>query len=115
MDQAAHDVDTAPALAGIRVVDLSEFNAGASCTQFLAWLGADVIKVEPPGGTGARHATTEKPGVDSYEFILLNANKRGVVCDTATEQGKADLMKLIASADVVVEDRAPGAADQMGF
>ena len=103
------------ALSNIRVVELAEHDAGASCGEFLAWYGADVVKVEPPGGASSRHATTEKPGVDSCEFILLNANKRSVACDLQSEGGRQDLRTLIASADVVVEHLNPGAARRLGF
>ena len=69
------------ALSRVRVVDLSQYDAGAACAEILGWLGADVVRVEPPAGASRRYATTEKPGVDSYEFLLLNANKRSVTCD----------------------------------
>ena len=75
------------ALSGVRVVDLSQYDAGASCAEMLAWFGADVVKVEPAEGASGRYAATEKPGVDSCEFMLLNANKRSVTCDLDSECG----------------------------
>ena len=104
------------ALFGVRVIDLSESDAGASCAEALAWLGADVIKIEDTRrGNSIRQAATEKPGVDSYAFILLNANKRSVTCDIETESGRKILSKLITKADVLIEDLAPGAIEHMGF
>lgn len=73
MSHAAENAGTRPALFGVRVIELSQFNAGASCAEYLAWLGADVVKIESPAGASGRYAKTEKPGVDSHEFILLNA------------------------------------------
>ena len=103
------------ALDGVRVIDLSQFGAGATCAQFLAWLGADVVKVEPPTGDKSRYSATDAPGVDSFEFILSNANKRSVVGDLESERGKDDLNKLIASADVVVEHLAPRVTERLGL
>ena len=85
-----------PALAGVKVVDLTQFEAGTSCTETLAWLGADVIKVEEPTqGDQGRRASSEQPGVDSYYFMLLNANKRSVTCNLKDEGGKELLCELI--------------------
>ncbi len=106
----------APALAGVRVVDLTQFEAGTSCTETLAWLGADVIKVEQPGsGDQGRQLSTDQPGVDSYYFMLLNANKRSVTCNLKEERGKALLRALIEHGDVFVENFAPGAIERLGF
>ncbi|MBI4189338.1 MAG: CoA transferase [Betaproteobacteria bacterium] len=105
-----------PALSGVRVVDLTQFESGTSCTETLAWLGADVVKIEEPTrGEKGRFASTEKPGLDSYYFIVLNANKRSVACDLKSAHGKEILRKLIAKADVMVENLAPGAIERLGF
>ena len=102
------------ALEGIRVVDLTQFEAGTSCTETLAWLGAEVIKVEPPGkGEQGRYAHAGSG--DSPYFMLLNANKRSVTCNLKSEEGKKLLSKLIAESDVFVENFAPGVIDRLGF
>lgn len=103
------------ALSGIRIVDLTQFESGTSCTETLAWLGADVVKIEPPAGESGRFASTDGAGVDSCYFIVLNANKRSVVCDLKTEQGKKTLQDLIRKADVMVENMAPGAIERLGL
>ena len=103
------------ALSGVRVVDLSHFEAGTSCTESLAWLGADVVKIEPPSGEGGRFAGTERKDLDSYYFIVLNANKRSVMCDIKTKPGKETLRKLIMKADVMIENMSPGAIERLGF
>jgi formyl-CoA transferase len=105
-----------PALAGVKVIDLTQFEAGTSCTETLAWLGADVIKVEEPTqGDQGRRASTDKPGVDSYYFMLLNANKRSVTLNLKEERGKELMRKLIAEGDVMVENFAPGVIERLGF
>src|SRR3954471_21900620 len=101
MAQSSNDRGITAALSGKRIIELSDYDAGALCGEFLAWCGADVVKVEPPSGARSRHAATGKPGADSFEFILLNANKRSVVCDLESQRGRDDLRKLIAGADVL--------------
>ncbi len=102
------------ALEGIRVLDLSQFEAGTSCTETLAWLGADVIKVEEPKH-GDQGRVQDRNGVDSPYFILLNANKRSITCNLKSEQGSAVFRKLLESADVVIENFAPGVIERLGF
>ena len=112
----SHPPDRAPALEGIRVIDLTHFEAGTSATQALAWMGADVIKVEPPGrGEQGRAASREVPGQDSYYFLMLNCNKRSVELNLRTDAGKEILFKLVERADVFVENFAPGTIERLGF
>src|SRR5689334_11907806 len=109
-------IPTKAALSGIRVIELAQHDAGSSCAQILAWYGADVVKIEEPiRGDRARFDTTDKPGVDSHRFILLNSNKRSVAWDLGAERGKAHLRDLIANADVLVENMAPGSIERLGF
>jgi formyl-CoA transferase len=105
-----------PALDGIRVVDLTQFEAGTSITETLAWLGADVIKVENPlGGEQGRNASSERKDADSYYFMLLNANKRSVTLNLKDQRGKQMLRDLIAKADIFAENFAPGVIEKLGF
>ena len=107
---------TRPALAGVKVLDLAQFEAGTSCTEALAWLGADVIKVEEPTlGDQGRAASTDMKGVDSYYFMLLNANKRSVTCNLKHEKGRAMFRALLDQADVVVENFSLGVIERLGF
>lgn len=104
------------ALSGVRIVDLTQFEAGPSCTETLAWLGADVIKVEPPGrGEQGRGASTDEPGLDSHYFLLLNANKRSVTLNLRHPEGKSLLRRLLEGADVFVENLRPGSVERLGF
>jgi formyl-CoA transferase len=104
------------ALTGVRILDFTHVQSGPTCTQLLAWFGADVIKVERPGtGDVTREQLRDIPGVDSLYFTMLNHNKRSVTLDTKSEQGKKVLEKLIKHCDVLVENFAPGALDRMGF
>ena len=104
------------ALEGVRILDMTHVQSGPTCTQLLAWFGADVIKVERPGvGDATRGQLRDIPDVDSLYFTMLNHNKRSVTLNPKTEAGKAIFAKLIASCDVMVENFAPGAIDRMGF
>jgi formyl-CoA transferase len=104
------------ALAGVRVLDFTHVQSGPTCTQLLAWFGADVIKVERPGeGDATRGQLRDMPNVDSLYFTMLNHNKRSITVNTKTAEGKKVLDDLITHCDVLVENFAPGALDRMGF
>lgn len=105
------------ALEGMRVVDLTQVMAGPFCTMLLADLGADVIKVEPPGGGDqTRHSWGRSgKGDDGPAFFALNRNKRSVVIDLRSERGHAEFMQLVETADVVVENFRPGVVDRLGI
>ncbi len=104
------------ALSGIRVIDLTQFEAGPSCTETLAWLGADVIKIEPPGrGEQGRAASTDRPGLDSHYFLLLNANKRSVTLDLRHPEGATLMRRLLQDADVFIENLGPGSVERLGL
>ncbi len=104
------------ALDGVRILDMTHVQSGPTCTQLLAWFGADVIKVERPGtGDITRHQLRDIEGVDSLYFTMLNGNKRSITLNTKTEKGKAIFTKLIEVCDVMVENFSPGALERMGF
>lgn len=103
------------ALDGIRVLDVSQFEAGPSCAETLAWLGADVIKIEPPGGEQSRRGFSERPDVDSVFFCLLNCNKRAITLNLKTDRGKEMFTRLVKTADVVIENLGPGSMERLGF
>jgi formyl-CoA transferase len=104
------------ALDGVRILDFTHVQSGPTCTQLLAWMGADVIKVEKAGeGDVTRGQLRDIPDVDSLYFTMLNHNKRSITLDTKHPQGKEVLEKLVKHCDVLVENFAPGALDRMGF
>ena len=104
------------ALEGVRILDMTHVQSGPTCTQLLAWFGADVLKVERAGvGDATRGQLRDIPDVDSLYFTMLNHNKRSMTLDTKNEKGKEVFERLIRTCDVLVENFAPGALDRMGF
>ncbi len=104
------------ALAGVRILDFTHVQSGPTCTQLLAWFGADVIKVERPGtGDITRGQLVDVPNADSLYFTMLNHNKRSITLDTKNKTGKEVLERLIKTCDVLVENFGPGVLDRMGF
>jgi formyl-CoA transferase len=104
------------ALKGVRILDFTHVQSGPTCTQLLAWLGADVIKVERPGtGDITRGQLRDIPNVDSLYFTMLNHNKRSITLDTKNPKGLEVLESLVKSCDVLVENFAPGVLDRMGL
>jgi len=109
----------AKALVGIKVLDFTQFEAGTSCTETLAWLGADVIKVESPRGEPGRYLLRTpdevKNNIDSWYYISLNANKRSITLDVRTAKGLAMVKELVKKVDVVASNFAPGTMDDLGI
>ena len=103
-------------LQGIKVVDFTNVQSGPSCTQMLAWLGADVVKIERPGtGDATRNELQFDTRLPSYYYLQLNSGKKSLTLDAATPDGKEILTKLILDADIFVENLHPGAMDKLGF
>src|SRR3954466_7262798 len=104
------------ALDGVRILDFTHVQSGPTCTQLLAYLGADCIKVERPGvGDITRGQLRDVPNADSLYFTMLNGNKRSITIDSKHAKGREILDRLIKQCDVLVENFAPGALDRMGL
>ena len=104
-------------LAGVRVLDLTQFEAGPSCTEALAWLGAEVVKVEnPQGGEPGRTSFAGRPGCpDSFYFFEFNANKKSVTVNLKSERGLTLVKDMARKADVMIENMAPGTIERIGL
>src|SRR6202051_3149109 len=103
------------ALDGVRILDFTHVQSGPTCTQLLAWFGADVIKVERPGvGDITRGQLRDIPDVDSLYFTMLNHNKRSITIDARNPDGKRVLEELEKTCDVMVIKLAPGELDSIG-
>jgi formyl-CoA transferase len=104
------------ALSGVRILDLTQYEAGTSCTLLLGFLGAEVIKVESPeGGDPGRTAGTEKPGVDAFYFVLLNPNKKSISLNLRSEKGLPLFKEMVKKADVVVSNFMVGTMQRLGI
>lgn len=104
------------ALDGVKILDFTHVQSGPTCTQLLAWFGADVMKVERPGqGDITRGQLVDVPGADSLYFTMLNHNKRSITLDSKSKEGMKVLERLVKTCDVLVENFAPGALDRMGL
>jgi formyl-CoA transferase len=104
------------ALDGIRIIDLTQWEAGTSCTQLLAWLGAEVIKVEPPGrGDPGRAMLADQTDADSFYFLMFNSNKKGITLDLKSVRGRELFEQLVKGTDVVADNFAFGVLDQLGL
>lgn len=103
------------ALAGIRILDMTHVQSGPSATQILAWLGADVVKLEALTGDITRKQLRDVPDVDSLYFTMLNCNKRSITLNMKSDEGKELFVRMVQESDVLVENFGPGAVDRMGF
>src|SRR5216117_512593 len=113
MNESSQDLDC---LAGIRVVDFTQFEAGTSCTEALAWLGADVVKIEnPKTGDPGRRLRPGKPDDDPWYFHMFNANKKSLAINLKSPRGLELVKELLKKADITVENMAPGTIDRLGL
>ncbi|MBC7624024.1 MAG: formyl-CoA transferase [Aeromicrobium sp.] len=103
------------ALKGIRILDMTHVQAGPTCSQLLAWMGADVIKFEPPQGDATRAQLRDIPGADSLYFTMLNCNKRSITVNMKSAEGKTVFVDLLKHCDIVMENFGPGVLDRLGF
>jgi crotonobetainyl-CoA:carnitine CoA-transferase CaiB-like acyl-CoA transferase len=103
------------ALKGVRILDMTHVQAGPTCSQLLAWMGADVIKFENPQGDATRGQLRDVPNADSLYFTMLNCNKRSITVNMKTAEGKQVFVDLLKKCDIVMENFGPGVLDRFGF
>ena len=103
------------ALKGIRILDMTHVQAGPTCSQLLAWMGADVIKLESPAGDATRGQLRDVPNADSLYFTMLNCNKRSITVNMKSPDGKAVFVDLLKKCDILMENFGPGVLDRFGF
>ena len=103
------------ALKGVRILDMTHVQAGPTCSQLLAWMGADVIKFEPPQGDATRGQLRDVPGADSLYFTMLNCNKRSITVNMKSAQGKEVFVDLLKKCDIMMENFGPGVLERLGF
>ena len=103
------------ALKGIRILDMSHVQAGPTCSQLLAWMGADVIKFEPPHGDATRGQLRDVPNADSLYFTMLNCNKRSITVNMKSAEGRQVFVDLLNKCDIVIENFVPGVPDRLGL
>jgi formyl-CoA transferase len=103
------------ALKGIRILDMTHVQAGPTCSQLLAWMGADVIKFEPPQGDATRGQLRDIPGADSLYFTMLNCNKRSITVNMKSAEGKEVFVDLLKKCDIMMENFGPGVLERLGF
>ena len=103
------------ALSGFRILDMTHVQAGPTASQLMAWLGADVVKFEPPTGDVTRGQLCDVPNADSLYFTMLNCNKRSITVNMKNPAGKEVFIALLKNCDVVMENFGPGVLDRLGF
>jgi formyl-CoA transferase len=103
------------ALKGVRILDMTHVQAGPTCSQLLAWMGADVIKFEPPNGDATRGQLRDVPNADSLYFTMLNCNKRSITVNMKSPEGKTVFVELLKKCDIIMENFGPGVLDRFGF
>ncbi|MFN7087010.1 MAG: formyl-CoA transferase [Burkholderiales bacterium] len=103
------------ALKDVRILDMTHVQAGPTCSQLLAWMGADVIKVESPQGDATRGQLRDVPNADSLYFTMLNCNKRSITVNMKTAEGRQVFADLVKKCDIIMENFGPGVLDRLGF
>ena len=103
------------ALKDVRILDMTHVQAGPTCSQLLAWMGADVIKFEPPQGDATRGQLRDVPNADSLYFTMLNCNKRSITVNMKTDEGKQVFVDLLKKSHIMMENFGPGVLERLGF